>query len=327
MSEKTFNHLTYEERWHIYALKQSHKSFSEIASALSRHVSTIRREITRNTGKRGYRPDQAHEIAQERRYAANAIPHKLQGLMLTTVLEKLHEGWSPQQIGGWMNRHEKGSISHQAIYNFIHKHQRLGQDLYKWLRHKGKTYKRGKSEMRGCIKNRMDIDQRPACVDAKSRYGDWEGDTIIGKNHQQAVLVLTERKSKYTLTAKLAKNTANEAKNAMIKLLLPMQNLVHTITVDNGKEFAKHADVARDLGAQIFFTKPYSSWQKGLVEHTNGLIREYIPKGSCFKHLTQQKLNEIQNKLNNRPRYVLNFLKPNEIMKTLNHNSKNALQS
>ena len=186
--------------------------------------------------------------------------------------------------------------------------------MYKHLRRCGKKYNKrsGKLAGRGLIPNRIDISLRPVEVAARSRVGDFEGDTIIGKEHRGAVMTMVERKTKVTLMHRLSSTKSEETAAAIIKRMLPIKELVLTITTDNGKEFAQHESIASNLNAQFFFAQPYHSWERGLNENTNGLIRQYFPKGSDLSTLTQQQVLVVEKKLNNRPRKTLGYRTPNE---------------
>ncbi len=235
--------------------------------------------------------------------------------MIEFVKEKLLEDWSPEQISGYAKRWNLFSISHERIYQFILEDKRNGGQLYTHLRHQHKKYRKryGSPKRQGAIKNRRMIDDRPKIVEEKNRIGDWEIDTIIGKNHKQAVLSIVERVSKYTLLKKLEIKTSAATKVAVIEALKGYQGVVHTITSDNGCEFAQHEEISKQLEADFFFAHPYSSWERGLNENTNGLVRQYLKKGSAFIPITDEELAIIAYKLNNRPRKTLGFKSPSEV--------------
>jgi len=192
--------------------------------------------------------------------------------------------WSPEQIAGRLKISTAISISHEAIYQFIWKDKSNGGTLYKQLRRHGKKYsKRGnKLAGRGLIPERIGIELRPKIVDTKARVGDFEGDTIVGAKHRSAIVSLVERKTKVTRLALIKKVGAEEAHNAMVDTLIKIKKHVLTITTDNGKEFAKHIDTAKKLDTRFFFANPYHAWERGLNENTNGLVRQYFPKGTDF---------------------------------------------
>jgi len=225
------------------------------------------------------------------------------------------EQWSPRQISGWLESAGYGGVSHERIYQHIWADKKKGGSLWKHLRHNGKKYnkRKGKNAGRGLIPNRIDIGERPAIVDAKERLGDWEGDTIIGKDHKGAIVSLVDRASKLTKLILLPNKTAEAVTNAIVTALKPLASNTKTLTFDNGKEFAGHTDITQALNAACYFAKPYHSWERGLNEHTNGLVRQYFPKGTDFSTLPQKAVQRVENLLNTRPRECLNFKTPNEI--------------
>ena len=300
-----YTHLTREERYQIYALLKAGHNQVEIAGILNRSGSTISRELARNCGRRGYRPKQAHNKAIERR-AINAC--RIDEPTWQFAVEMLQQQWSPEQISG------HAEISPETVYQRVYADKRNGGVLWKNLRCQKKRRKRyGKTERRGQIPNRQFIEDRPAIVEKRKRIGDWEADTIIGKNHRQAIVSIVERKSKMTLIRKVERKTSKEVSKAIIRLLKPYKNKVHTITSDNGKEFAGHEEISSKLQADFYFAPPYASWERGTNENTNGLIRQYFPKNRDFTTITQQEINEVMKRLNNRPRKRLGFLTPNQV--------------
>jgi len=309
----SYTHITQEERYQIYAYKEIQKSPSEIAKELGRSKSTITRELARNTGGRGYRPKQANEMAVKRfKLAKKAI--KMTPELIGKVEKKIHLDWSPEQISGRLLYDESISISHESIYQHILKNKKNGGDLYTHLRCQKKNKKRygtKSHDKRGQIKDRVSIDKRPQIVEDKSRKGDWEGDLVIGKNHKRALVTLVDRKTKKTKMAIVDSKQAIIVSTKIIKLL--KNETKHTVTLDNGKEFAKHKQIKAKTGAMIYFAHPYSSWERGLNENTNGLIRQYFPKGSSFENITDADVLRVENILNNRPRKSLGYCTPNEI--------------
>lgn len=312
--QKAYHHVTREIRSQIYALKATGTSLNNIASIVERDVSTISREIKRNTGGRGYRYKQADEKAVERRANASRTPQKLTPTLVTIIEEKLLEKWSPDQISGRLKEKDIASISHEAIYQYIWKNKRAGGSLYKNLRHSGKKYNKRSSGKagRGCIPNRVDITERPQIVEEKARVGDWEGDTVISAVSKTAILTVVDRHSKFTRIKKLGRKTAENVRVAMKEVMSSLP--VYTVTYDNGMEFAAHQGIAADLNAHCYFATPYHSWERGLNEHTNGLIRQYLPKSVDFKDVTDDEIQAIENHLNNRPRKILGYKTPMEVM-------------
>ncbi len=308
----TYKQLAREQRYQIYALMKAGLCQTEIAKVIGVHKSTISREMRRNRGLRGYRPKQAHHFAGIRR--AKIARARISPDTWTLVKRLLRNDWSPEQISGWLIREFQIKVSHESIYQFILKDKRQGGNLYRHLRCKKKRRKRyGSTSRRGQLLNRISIDQRPAIVDTRSRIGDWELDTIIGKGHKQALVSLTERKSRLTLVAKVKRKSAELTSRSIRRLLEPIASKVITLTSDNGKEFARHQEIATALKADFYFAHPYSSWERGLNENTNGLIRQYFPKKHDFTTITEKDVSMVMNKLNNRPRKCLGFKTPNQV--------------
>ena len=315
---RQYRQLTEEDRIEIYAMKQAGKEQNKIAAKLGVHPSTIGRELSRNTGLRGYRPKQAQQETLHRRFTARKAV-KMTPETIDYIESKLQEQHSPEQIAermkldpGWHGP----AVSHERIYQHIWQDKAHGRMLYKHLRIAGtkqRRKRRNSRNMRGTIKNRVGIEERPKIVERKIRIGDWEGDTVVGKNHQGALVTLVDRKSKLTLIGKVDRYTAEAVEKTIVSLmeLLPRRN--YTLTVDNGKEFASHESVAETLRIKVYFADPYSAWQRGLNENTNGLIRQYVPKRSDVRTLTDEQVRHIMNRLNNRPRKSLGYLTPNEV--------------
>jgi len=318
---KGYHHLTYALRCQIYILKDRGDSPSSIAKALSVHPSTIGRELERNKGGKGYRHHQAQEKALHRR--SSKPNQKITTQIAATIEGKLKFQWSPMQISGWLKRHGEEHVSHETIYSYIWKNKRQGGLLFKELRHHGKKYnKRSKGTSgRGCIPNRIDIAQRPVIVEAKTRLGDWELDTIIGAGHKGVIVSMVERTTKLTKLVKVSHKTAEEVGQALIERLDPIKAFVHTLTADNGKEFAYHQKVSVALEADFYFATPYHSWERGLNEHTNGLVRQYFPKAQSFTDITLQDVARVETLLNDRPRAILGYETPLEAFGRLS-NSK-----
>lgn len=309
-----YNQLTQEQRYHISSLLKSPMLQKDIAKEIGVHKSTISRELRRNEGERGYRPKQAGEKADFRKH--HAKKHiKFTDAIKKFVTEKIKEDWSPDEIRGYLKAHKLPGIGTERIYQFILADKKVGGTLYKHLRHSGKIYKKryGSHDRRGQIKNRISIHDRPTIVEEKTRLGDWEGDTIIGAKQQKAIVTLVDRVSKKTLIGRVGTKHSEFVSDIVISLLSPIKTISHTITFDNGKEFSGHEIIAKKLKVGVYFADPYSSWQRGLNENTNGLIRQYIPKGSSFDNISDEYIVQIQNKLNNRPRKTLGYKTPNEV--------------
>lgn len=307
-----YRQLTQEQRYQIHACQGAGWRQTKIASEIGSHPSTISRELKRNRGQRGYRPQQAERMAQGRRQQKRK--DRLTPADWLTMTALLEQEWSPEQISGSLKAGDQLRVSHEWIYQYIYADKAAGGKLHFHLRCQKLRRKRyGKNDHRGQLPNRRSIDERPAIVAEKTRIGDWEADTIIGKNHQQAIVSLVDRKSKFCLLAKVTVNTAVAVAAAICRLLQRYRDKVHTITSDNGREFAAHESIASKLQADFFFAHPYCSWERGLNENTNGLVRQYCPKGSDFSGLTDHHLDFVMDRLNNRPRKTLGFKNPNQI--------------
>lgn len=310
-----YKQLTYEQRCQIYALKKTTMSQKEIAVATGVSQPTISRELKRNTGDKGYRYIQAQRKAQERRAGASK-PTKMTPSMIALVESKIREKLSPEQISGWLLQEHNELLSHETIYRHVWIDKAAGGDLYTELRRRGKVYQpRSKGQAgRGHIKNRVSIDERPEIVDAKTRIGDWEIDLVIGKGHSGALVTVVERSTSFTVSKRINNKTAQAVTAATIELLLPFKSAVLTITADNGKEFAYHEQMTAALGAQVYFADPYCSWQRGLNENTNGLLRQYWPKNTDFKKISAREVKAVILQLNDRPRKKLGFKTPAKLM-------------
>lgn len=304
--------LTQEERYQIYALTKAGHSQTEIARILGRSKSTMGRELSRNKGLRGYRPRQAHQWAMARRAAKH---HRRLGEATWQRVERLlREDWSPEQISLWLRQEEGIYINHEWIYRHILRDKQAGGDLYRHLRCRKTRRKRyGSYDRRGQIPNRVTIDERPAVVESRRRIGDWEVDTIIGKGRSGALVSLTERHSRLTLLARAANKTAQAVRKAILEQLEPLADQVLTLTADNGKEFAQHDDIAQALEAAFYFAHPYASWERGTNENANGLVRQYFPKDRDFSTITDEEIQTVMDKLNNRPRKCLGMRTPNQV--------------
>jgi IS30 family transposase len=309
-----YKHLSLAERYYIEIEKKTGKSLNKIAHALGRSQSTISRELHRNTGKRGYRHKQAKCLAQERH------KNKLKAVKMTDAIKQqvnqhIEQDWSPEQIAGRLKHDGVVNLHHETIYQYILADKQGGGVLYQHLRHQNKTYRKryGSAHNRTGIPNRVDIEKRPEVANQRERIGDWEADTIIGKNHKGAIVTLDERKSKLRLAAPLSGKKAYPVKEAMIALLNPVRQFVKTITFDNGKEFTLHESIAKALSCETYFAKPYHSWERGQNENANGLLRQYFPKSMELVDVASEMVMEAVHKLNSRPRKCLRFKTPYEV--------------
>jgi IS30 family transposase len=307
----SYTQLTQEQRYQIYALLKMGHNRTEIAAVIEMHKATISRELGRNSGLRGYRPKQAHHKALSRRNHSRA---RIMPEIWEMIEAKLRLEWSPEQVSGWLQRRHAIQVSHEWIYQHILVDKQAGGELYRHLRCQKKRRKRyGSYDRRGKLPNRVSIEERPLIVEQRQRIGDWEVDTIVGKGHHQGIVTLIERKSRFALLSKVEQRTANQVSQAMIDLLLPVSDRLHTITADNGKEFAEHERVAHELHVDFFFAHPNAAWERGANENMNGLVRQYIPKKCNFASVTNVELIQIMKRLNYRPRKCLDFMSPFEV--------------
>lgn len=318
MPEKAGTHLTYEERCQIYGHIASGKSMRAIGLLLERDHSTIVREVNRNKRGEAYDFKEANDSAIERRFLASSRGVKMTEANISLIKDFLLDTQlSPEQLSGRLKEKHSIHISHETIYKFIWKDKAQGGDLFKNLRHRAKKYnkRKGKLAGRGLIPNRVDISERPAIVEKKERFGDFELDTIVGANHQGAIVSIVDRATKCVFLRLLPNYTAELVKEALCSTLLPLgkKGLVKTLTSDNGKEFAAHEKVVEAIGGDFYFATPYHSWERGLNEHTNGLVRQYFPKKTDFATITHEQVAEVERRLNNRPRKILNFSTPTEV--------------
>jgi len=307
-----YSQLTRERRYQIYALKKAGQNQTQIALVIGCHKSTISRELRRNCGAKGYRPQQADEMAFDRQ--CDAYRSRIAWQTWQQVEQLLRQDWSPEQIAGRLKLEQQPTVSHECIYLYVYAEKRRGGTLHQHLRSQKQQRKRYSGYIRrGQIPNRISIEKRPKIVARKGRFGDWEADTIVGARHKGGLLSLVERKSKLIRLRKLATKSAAEMKDHSIALLAPLATRVHTITVDNGKEFCDHELIAAALQAHIYFAHPYASWERGLNENTNGLVRQYFPKKYHFASITDKDVQQVEDLLNDRPRKTLGYRTPNEV--------------
>lgn len=309
-----YTQLTKSERYQIYALIKAGLKQKRIAKILNRSESTISRELSRNRGQKGYRPKQADKTAVQRRssaFKARKVTPQVRRWIETLVRQEL----SPQQVVEYLYRHKQVSLHHETIYLLIYEDKRIGGTLYQHLRilSKPNRTRYGVYDNRGKIPNRRSIDDRPAVVDRRNRIGDWEGDTIMGKGHKSALLTLVERKTLYTVIVRIHGKRAEYLATAAIRTMRKWRDRVKTITFDNGLEFARHEKIAKKLQADVYFAHPYSSWERGINENTNGLIRQYFPKGTELDKVSDAEIQFVMDRLNNRPRASRRHRSPNEL--------------
>ncbi len=312
---KRMGHLTKEQRYTIFVMKQQGCNNSLIALTIGKDKSVVSRELRRNCDRRNGRYNA--DLAQ-RKYESR-MREKPKRIRFTEAVSErvealLKEDYSPEQVAGRCRLEGAECVSHERIYQHVWEDKRRGGDLHTHLRRKGRRYrKRGAAkDSRGIIRDRVGIEERPAIVEQRIRFGDLELDTVIGKNHKGALLTVNDRTTRMCWLALLDGKESEPLTKAMVDMLEPVKGLLHTATADNGKEFAAHKEIADKLGIDVYFARPYHSWERGANENMNGLIRQYIPKGASFDGLTNEHIKMIQNKLNNRPRKKLGFLTPIE---------------
>jgi IS30 family transposase len=311
------SHLTLEQRYTISAMRSQNCSQKSIAEAIGKDKSVISRELKRNSDQRnGFYKAALAEKKYQTRQVQKRKHFSFTAEIKQYVIEGLQKDYSPEQISGRAKLEGVACVSPERIYQLVwtDKKQATSLHLHRHLRHQGRKYRqRGNAkDTRGIIKNRVGIEKRPAIVEEKTRFGDLEIDTVIGKNHQGALLTINDRVTSLVWIRLLDSKHEEPLTKASIEALMPSKNELKTITADNGKEFAGHQKIAQELDIAFYFAKPYHSWERGANENTNGLIRQYFKKGTSFENITDQQVEFVQNQLNNRPRKKLGYLSPNE---------------
>lgn len=314
------SHLTSQQRYTIFALLNNGFKQKDIALAIDKDPSVVSREISRNKDKRNGKYN--HHLAQHKADLRKKAKPKF--IRFTVEIKQLVDSllsdyFSPEQICGRIKLLKGYIVSIETIYRYIWEDKRKGGCLYTYLRRNGRRYsKRGNyNDSRGTLKNQVSIDERPSIVDEKQRFGDLEIDTVIGKKHKGVLLTINDRCTGILWIRKLSSKEAESLADETIKALMPFKGLIHTITADNGKEFACHERIAKELGVNVYFAHPYHSWERGANENTNGLIRQFFPKGSDIENLSIERILIVQDRLNDRPRKRLGYLSPNEKYKNI----------
>jgi IS30 family transposase len=283
----------------------------EICTAIGKDKSVLSRELKRNSSKLGYSGSLAHEYANERKERFRRRRKFSEAVKNHIVKYLTEEQWSPEQIVGDAKKRGIEMVSCERIYQFIREDKRTGGTLWMHCRHRLKHRKRPVGGKQVIIPDKVSIDERPAIVNEKKRFGDWEIDTIVGPENNGAIITVTERLTGFLLMKKLPKGkNAKALAKILYYMLLPYKQFVHSITSDNGTEFYEHKWIAKMLNTKYYFAHPYSSWERGLNEYTNGLIRQYIPKKERFTKYTDIDIENLQYKINRRPRKLLNFVTP-----------------
>lgn len=331
---KKANKLTAQERDLIAVWYGQGVSRRQIAKFLRRSPSTISREIERNSFQgRFYVAIHAQAKAEKRKSQAGRRHPLKNPFVYAYVIEKLRDGWSPEQIAGRLRKiNGKTVICHETIYRFIYSDHPQAKRLKLWeylpWKRKKRKKKSGRRRQRVRIPNRVSIHQRPTVIDQRLVFGHWEGDTLEGKGKKQGIHTQVERVSRYLLAQKLERLTSQATLKAQKELFANLPSKARqSTTLDNGREFVKHIKLKKELGIKTYFADPYSAWQRGTIEHHNGLLRRYLPKGTDFSKITQEELNEIIEEINNKPRKVLNYNTPKEVFEAYLKRLGVAIQS
>ena len=311
-----FKYSTQRQRYHIEAYKKAGYSNKYIAKEIGVNPSTIGRELKRNSTpiQERYGANSAQEMATLRKSTNSSVPSKMKSETLFIIDEYIQKDWSPEQVSAILQIKHNISVSFVHIYNYIYKDKKQAGTLHTHLRfyNKKRRVKYGTRCNNG-LKNRVSISKRPKIVEKKERLGDFEMDTIIGKGKHGAITTIVDRASAFVKISIPTTKKAIDIEKESLRLLTPFKKITHTITSDNGLEFANHENISKALNCDYYFCHPYSSWERGLNEYTNGLIRQYIPKGSSFENITQKDIQEIEDKINHRPRKNLGWKTPYEV--------------
>lgn len=310
-----YHQLTQDERYTIARMRARGKSLREIGLWLGRSASTISREVRRNKcrydGK--YRAQKAHSRAMVRRWRSRK-KSQYSATQWARVMAQIRRKWSPKQISGRRRLRASRPISHETIYRYVRKDRREGGELWTHMRHMSKPWRKRRSSprTRGRLAGKRHISERPAAVEERRQYGHCEGDTVMGPDGRHCVLTLVERKTGMVVIQKMSARTAEQARTALSRAIMKFGGRLKTITLDNGTEFHGYKEVERLWGVKFYFATPYKSYERATNENTNGLIRQYLPKGMCLKNLSQRECNRIEHELNTRPRERLGFRTPLE---------------
>lgn len=311
-----YHQLTSDERYTLSALKKEGYNNSAIARCLGRHRSTIGRELRRNqtTHDGRYRPEKAQHYTNGRRRRSRR-GSQFDDEVFAKIDAMLEQWWSPKQISGILRKSNQISISHETVYRYIWKDRTRGGLLYTHLRQSGKLKRKRYRypDSRGKLPGKRMITERPDYINSRAQRGHWEIDTVMGKGDNHCIVTLVERKTGYVLIGKLKSRTVANLNARVINLILQHPCAFKTITADNGTEFHGYKQIERKTGVKFYFANPHHSWERGSNENTNGLIRQYLPKGRSMAHVTQWRCNEIAFSLNTRPRERYGFNKPMEL--------------
>jgi len=313
-----YQHLNIDERENILKMRAEQKSMRQIGEELGRDAGTISRELGRNIDSTcEYKPHLAQRYYQQRREQSRQ-PYRLEedAWLLRYVRNRLKQYWSPEQISGILEQDYAIAVSPVTIYSWIYRNRALGGRFYRYLRlsHRWRRRHRAGVDKRGQMPDRRMIDKRPKVVNERKRIGDWESDTLEGRKSCGLLATHVERKSRYTVAVKVKDKSADTVTRATVRAMkkLPLE-LVKTMTFDNGKEFAGFKELELELGMRSYFANPYHSWERGTNENTNGLLRQFFPKGTNFALIGKAEVDRAVKLLNNRPRKCLNYRTPAEV--------------
>lgn len=309
-----YQQLTEPQRYQISALLELNTSVRKIAEIVKCHRATVYRERARHSIDGRYCATRAHSLAQEKRKSARK--YRITPDRIDLICWLLSNDWSPEQISNVLTCCNE-PVSHEWIYQYVADDKRNKGKLYKHLRQGRKRYRKGKRTKGPAIKNAVSIDERPAIVDTRERFGDWEIDTVLGKHGTGAIVTILERKSRLYLAMKVDSKSAEDVTRATIALLMPYKEHVHTITADNGREFANHEEIAKVLDAKVYFAHPYSSWERGANENANGLLRQYVPKGTDLRLVNNELVALALSRINYRPKKCLGFKQPAKVFEEM----------
>jgi len=312
----SYHHLTLRQRYIIQELRGLEKSITFIAREVKVDKSTVSREIKRNSNIRGgYKALGAQNYAKMRRPLLVEYPRKIKGPLEELIIQKLEDGWSPEQISGRLRLEGKQTVSTEGIYRYIIMNRKSGGKLYKLLRRHGRKQRRGYRRNRHWVKieRRKFIECRSKAANKRTQLGHWERDLIHGMRSGPAVLTIVDRKSRYTLLEKVKDRSSDESTSKTARAFKRTGLKCTTVTNDNGAEFGAFQNLAKKLNTKVYFTHPYCSWERGTNENTNGLLRQYLPKTCSYQRLTEDYLRKIERKMNKRPRKILGFKTPEEI--------------
>jgi IS30 family transposase len=310
-------HLTLEEREVIARMRSNGRSQADIARRLGRAESTISRELRRNRSRNGYWPVVAQKKADLRRCRRPRRPKFSDPDVKRYVQQRLRQYWSPDEIAGRSRldfpRDRRRQISHQTMYTWVELQRSTGKNWQRYLRSTGwrRPNRRNCGQIPACTR----IERRPAIVDRRGRYGDWEGDTVVGANRRGGAVTLVERKSRYLLLGRVVDLKAATVRQSAVALYCTTPAALRkTLTLDNGKEFAEHQQLEAEALLKVFFAKPYRAWQRGTDEHTNRLVRQFFPKGTDLARIPEHRFTKVQQLLNDRPRKCLGYRTPCEVL-------------